>query len=397
MSKNTTIAVITPGSLPVPALLGGGIETVVYDYARHNTRQQMLIVSALDGGLPAAEIDQYGIEHLRIRNKSYHNFEIVWNHEYLIRYSRYIYRACALLKNRQPDIVHIHNMPHWVPIVRRQLGPRVKIILTNHNEKINREKYALRRLDKIMQAVDLLVYPSKSIAQLDILNKYPQYKDKVKVIYNGVDTEQYQKAAPELIARVKKKYGISSQKIVLFVGRLVKEKAADQILAAMQEVVKTEKDAQLVIVGSSFFGRGKQTPYVKKLQKLAVPIKENVLFTGFIDVADLPVFYSMAAAFVSPVVWDDPSPKTIYEAAACSTPIVATQRGGIPEIVVNGESAILLETPYTTAELAEVIIDMLREPDTGLLLGQQARARMLSRFAVASIAREWSALYEGLL
>lgn len=390
------VAVITPGSLPVPPVLGGGIETVVYDYARQNTQQKMIIVSALDGGLPEEETDRYGIDHIRIRNKSYDNFEIVFNHEYLIRYSRYIFKACQALKKRQPDAVHIHNMPHWVPIVRRQLGKKVKIILTNHNEKINQEQYAKKRLTEIMSAVDLVVYPSKRIAALDLTEKNPRYAGSVQVIYNGVDTDMYKKSTRDEISRVKNKYGLFSQKIVLFVGRLVKEKAADQVLAAMQEVVKAEKDAILVITGSSFFGKGTQTPYVKKLQDLAEPIKDNVVFTGFIDAADLPVLYSMAGAFVSPVVWDDPSPKTIYEAAACEAPIIATQRGGIPEIVKNGESAILLETPYTTAELAETIVDMLREPDTGLLLGQQARARMLERFTVPRIAREWSTLYAEL-
>lgn len=390
----TTVAVITPGSLPVPPVLGGGIETVVYDYARSNPKQKIIIVSGLDGGLPAEEIDTYGIEHIRIRNKSYDNFEIVFKHEYIVRYSRYIYKACAALKERNVDVIHIHNMPHWVPIVREKLGPKVKLILTNHNEKINQEAYAKKRLKKIMDTVDLVVYPSKRIAELDLTEKNPQYKSKVKVIYNGVDVDFFKKYARADIEQVKKKYSLFSQKIVLFVGRLVWEKAADQVLAAMQEVIKTEKDAILVIVGSSFFGKGLQTPYVKKLQSLAEPIKDNVLFTGFIEVADLPVLYSMAMAFVSPVVWDDPSPKTIYEAAACQAPIVATQRGGIPEIVKNGESAILLDTPYTTPELAEVIIDMLREPDTGALLGQQARARMLERFTVPKIAREWADLYE---
>lgn len=399
MPKSTavTVAVITPGSLPVPPVLGGGIETVVYDYAKANTQQKFIIVSALDGGLPATEIDEYGIEHIRIRNKSYDNFELVFQHEYWIRYNRYIYRACAALKARQVNVVHVHNMPHWVPIIRQQLGSKIKIILTNHNEKINQERYAQNRLVQIMAAVDMVVYPSQRIAELDLLEKNPQYRSKVKVIYNGVNTDVFRKYTLSEIEKVKKKYGLFSQKIVVFIGRLVKEKAADEVLAAMQEVVRVEKDAVLVITGSSFFGKGKQTPYVKKLQALAEPIRDNVVFTGFIDVADIPVLYSMSSVFVSPVIWDDPSPKTIYEAAACCTPIISTQRGGIPEIVKNGESAILLETPYTTGELAEVIIDILREPDTGLLLGQQARARMLERFTVPKIAREWAKLYEEIL
>jgi spore coat protein SA len=386
-----TVAVITPGSLPVPPVLGGGIETVVYDYARLNKKQKCIIVSALDGGLPAAETDQYGIRHIRISNKSWQNVEVVWHHEYLIRYSRYIYEACRQLNLLNPDIVHIHNMPHWVPIVRRQMGLQVKIILTNHNEKIGNEKYARDRLSRIMASVDYLVYPSRRIAETDLIEKYPQYADKVNVIYNGVDTAFFAPAEQSAITRVKNKYKITAKNILLFVGRLVSEKAPDRILQVLPQILAQEPDTQLVIVGSSFFGKGNVTSYVKKLQALAEPVKDKVVFTGFIPVGDLPVLYSLASGFVSPGVWDDPSPKTMYEAAACATPIVSTKAGGIPEIL--GDTAILLEKNSNEKELTAAILKLLRDP-LRKMLGERALRRVTDRFDLKIIVKQWSDFYE---
>ena len=396
-SSKPVVAVITPGSLPVPPVLGGGIQTVIYEYAIKNKSQNIVIVSSQDAGLPALELDKEGIGHIRIKNKSYHNFELVWRDDYLIRFNWYIYKACRILKELQPDVVHIHNRPHFVPIARNILGNTVKIALTEHNQKIAEDKYVLSRINKIMSSLDMVIDCSKKILELDLLAAFPQYQEKTAVIYNGVDSDFYQKADPETIKKVINKYSLGSQKNILFVGRLVSEKAVDKLLEALPYVLKEEPDAKLVIVGSSFFGKSKTTPFIKKLIKLAEPVKNSVSFTGFVDTEDLPVLYSLADIFASPVNWDDPSPKTIYEAAACETAIVSTKRGGIPEIVVDGDSALLLDSPYEITELADTIVSLLREPETRERLGANGRQRMLENFTTEIIARQWADAYQNLI
>jgi glycosyltransferase involved in cell wall biosynthesis len=391
------VAVITSGSLPVPPVLGGGIQTVVYDYALYNKLQNIVIVSALDGGLEPYELDDNGIGHIRIRNKSYDNIDIAWNGHFLFRYSRYIHKACTALKELQPDIVHIHNMPHFVPIVRQKLGPKVKIILTNHNTKIAEERFVLRQLGRIMSSLDAVIYPSRRIAELDLLEKHPEYKSKVSIIYNGVDVRVYKKYPPADIDHVRKKYQITAKKTLLFVGRLVEEKGAHLLLAAFPEILKKEPDTAVVIVGSSFFGKGTLTPYVQKLRKLAEPVKDKVIFTGFIDAADLPVLYSMATLFVSPVIWDDPSPKTIYEAAACEVPILSAARGGIPEIVTHGNSAYLLSRHFTSDELSGTVIQLFSDEQLRSVLARNARQRVMDKFTCEKISEQWAGAYDNLL
>ena len=152
------------------------------------------------------------------------------------------------------------------------------------------------KLAAIGEAVDYFVYPSRKIAELDLLQYYPQYAQKCRVIYNGVDGKLFKPvakssaSAQELLV----KYNLQGHKILLFIGRLVAEKAVDQILAALSEVLNAEKSAVLLIVGSSFFGKSKVTNYVKRLRKLAEPLKGAVRFTGFLPNQDLPLFYSLA-------------------------------------------------------------------------------------------------------
>ncbi len=395
--RKPIVAVITSGTLPVPALLGGGIQTVVYDYAVCNQMQNIIIVSALDGGMPPYELDKNGIGHIRIRNKAFDNFELVWKGHFLVRYSRYIYKACERLLELRPDIVHIHNMPHFVPIVREKLGPDVKIILTDHNTKIAEENYVLRQLPKIMSSLDKVIYPSKRIAEIDLTNNYPHFKEKVSVIYNGVDTALYKKYPEKDMARVRAKYGIKTPKTIIFVGRLVAEKGAAVLLSALPQVLQANPDTSLVVVGSSFFGKGQDTPYVKKLRELAEPIKDKVIFTGFIDVADLPVLYSQATVFVSPVTWDDPSPKTIYEAAACEVPILSVARGGIPEIVTNNDSALLLSPGFSGLDLSKALNKLLNDPALRKQLAASALKRVQDNFTCKLIGEQWGKAYQDLI
>lgn len=388
-----TVVIITPGSLPVPPVLGGSIETVIYDIVTHSPANNYVIVSALAGGLPAIERDALGVGHLRFRNKSYDNVEIVWRNEYLVRFNLFVFRAARALRRLQPDVVHIHNMPHWAPLLRKYLGPKVKIILTDHNQKINQEQYVKNRLKNIMQAIDKLYYPSDSIAYHDILKMYPQYTDKVSTIYNCIDTTLFYRRSPQEIKQIKARLGIKTDKLILYVGRLVQEKAVDWVLRAMVKIVQLEPEAKLVIVGTSFFAEGKDTPYIASLRRLAEPIKSSVIFTGYIDNSELPALYSAAKVFIFPVLWDDPSPKTMYEAAACEAPILATLRGGIPEIVINGSSAVLLKTPYSLSNLVRSTISLLRSKRKGVRLGKAARKRMLERFTIQKITKAWEKVY----
>lgn len=388
-----TVAIIAPDSLPVPPVLGGSIQTIIYDYTKLLKGLNVVVISKKAGGLPKYQRDEHGVGHIHISSRSFESLELKWGNDFLFRWNLYIYRACWELKKLAPQVVHVHNRPHWIPIIRKILGSKVKIIMTNHNQKIAEDNYVLKKMAKIIPEIDLAVYPSRRIAELDLLEKFPQCGAKTEIIYNCVETEKFKKVSTAQQALVREKYKLGKSKVLLFVGRLVKEKAIDKILEALPLVLKEEKDVKLLIAGSSFFAGAQDTPFIKKLKELAEPIKQSVIFTGFIDNDNLPELYSAADIFVSPVNWDDPSPKTIYEAAACECPIISTKRGGIPEIVEDGSSAVLLDSPYEPEELAVAIVSLLRDPEAAQLLACNARIRMQEKYTPTKVAKNWQTQY----
>jgi starch synthase len=111
--------------------------------------------------------------------------------------------------------------------------------------------------------------------------------------------------------------------------------------------------------------------------------------------ADLPAHYRRAAVCVVPSRWDN-SPNTVYEAMGCGTAVVASRVGGIPELVTDGETGLLVP-PDDPAALAEAVVTLLADPDRRARMGYRARAQALARFESATIAAQTLALYREAL
>jgi glycosyltransferase involved in cell wall biosynthesis len=121
---------------------------------------------------------------------------------------------------------------------------------------------------------------------------------------------------------------------------------------------------RLLVIGSSFYGNDdNENDFAKSLKEKAEPLKDRIIFTGFIPYSDMPNYLSIADIAVIPSVWDDPFPTTVLEAQAMGLPIITTRRGGIPEEVTE-DNAILLDTDeHFVDNLAKAILDLYEHPE----------------------------------
>lgn len=126
-----------------------------------------------------------------------------------------------------------------------------------------------------------------------------------------------------------------------------------------------------MVIGSSFFGNAtNESPFIKDLKDKAAPLKERIIFTGFIPYLQMPDYLQMADIAVIPSVWDDPFPTTVLEAQAMGLPIITTRRGGIPEEVTE-ENAILLKTDeHFIDNLTAAILDLYEHPEKRKQMGE---------------------------
>ena len=151
------------------------------------------------------------------------------------------------------------------------------------------------------------------------------------------------------------------KKIVLFSGRMNKEKGIDKLLLAWQKVDK--KEAALLIVGSYYYKSGiTNTSFANRINIL-IEGQKNIFFTGYINYNDMPKIYAIADLVVLPSKWEDPAPLTVIEALTSGKPLITTNSGGIPEYVINTGTIILAkEEPNFVSNLAVSIKKTISSP-----------------------------------
>ncbi|CDE83500.1 putative uncharacterized protein [Clostridium sp. CAG:273] len=188
-------------------------------------------------------------------------------------------------------------------------------------------------------------------------------KDKCVVLRNGIDTKKFSITIDEIEKqKIKKKYNINDDdKILLFTGRLVKEKGIKELLEALSKV--QIKNLKLLVVGSSLNNINVKTKYEIEIEELVKKINKNVIFTGFVEYKEIYKLYAIADIAVLPSIWDDPAPLTIIESMAAGLPIITTNSGGIPEYAKNGCAVILKRDENMIYNLKNAIIDLLNHKE----------------------------------
>ena len=162
---------------------------------------------------------------------------------------------------------------------------------------------------------------------------------------------------------------------VLFAGRLVANKGVHVLLDAMRLLQKQAVPLQAHIVGSSGFGLGEETPYIRQLKASSPP---SVAFLAYRSGTALGELFRKADMFCSPAVWDEPFGLVNVEALASGLPVVTTRSGGTSEIFSSG-GGIMVERGSAT-HLAYALRRLAEDPSLRTDLGRQGYAAFLERF-----------------
>lgn len=247
-----------------------------------------------------------------------------------------------------------------------------------------------------IEAADAVIAVSGGMRD-DVLNCYPHVKpERVHVIHNGIDPEIYR---PQRSEETLKRLGVdSSRPYAFFNGRITRQKGLQFLLAA---ALKMDPSHQLVIVASN-----PDTPEIAaEVAGLAERVRSergNLTWIGrYIPLEELIHLHSDAAVFVCPSIYE-PFGLVNLEAMACETAVVASRVGGIPEIVVDGETGYLVDydpddTEAFTAALAARVDELMNDAALAARMGKAGRARVLKHFGWPAIASRTAELYDSLL
>jgi glycosyltransferase involved in cell wall biosynthesis len=215
---------------------------------------------------------------------------------------------------------------------------------------------------------------------------------KLQVVYNGVELAPF--TVPVDVERIRLDLGLPRAGLVVGnVGRVAPWKGQAAFLRAMARVAQAQPTVWFAVVGDTIFDLGRD--YLGELKGLAagLGLQERVVFTGYR--ADLPRVYA-ALDVVVHCADAEPFGRTIVEAMAAGKPLVAYADGGVPELVVDGQTGLLVP-PGDEAGLAAATLALLNASERRYGFGAAGRQRVAERFDPARVARQLEAIYEHTL
>jgi len=245
--------------------------------------------------------------------------------------------------------------------------------------------FRIRNYIKISsQRADIIITIS-SWAKKDIVRILKVPKNKVKVIYNGINKKLF-KPIPDLSLQrlVKRKYGIR-KKFILTVGPLGRRKNHNRLIDAYSNLPEyIREDYQLILTGEK---KGAYNNLLKKASKTC-PAKD-IVFTGYIPEKEMPMIINAASLFVFPSLYEGFG-IPLLEAMACGTPILASNVSSIPEVV--GDAALLFD-PYNVNEMANAIDRAINDKDLRQKLVQRGFER-IKKYSWENSAKEILGVFE---
>jgi glycogen synthase len=313
----------------------------------------------------------------------------------------------------EADVVHCHTWYAHLAgcLLKPLLGAR--LVLTTHSlephrpwkvEQLGSAYHVSSWVERTAYAnADGVVAVSEAMKR-DVYDIYGVPGEKIRVIYNGIDVQQYKPTPDPSLLR---SYHIDPNRpFVLFVGRITRQKGIMHLINALKDI---RPGVQVVLCAGA-----PDTPEIGREMAARVEQarrdsrKEIIWVQQIVPRDELIRLYTHAAIFICPSVYE-PFGIINLEAMACETPVVASAVGGIPEVVVPEETGLLVPFEPVSAQdfeprapeqfsrgLASAVNLLLDDPTTMQAMGRRARARVEQYFSWTSIARRTLEFYRAL-
>jgi glycosyltransferase involved in cell wall biosynthesis len=327
----------------------------------------------------------------------------------------YSIRIAISIRVSRYDVVHVHNFLQFTSIIKF-FNPTATICLHMHCAWLR--QFATAASERRLRKVDLIIGVSDCITE-GIRNRYPTLADRCHTVYNGVDTARFcpgpvVSSPDDRPARL------------LYIGRLSPEKGVHLLIRAFKILAESRPTLQLDIVGypgivpyiyllpdpenraaatlEPFYGSRafdmvrrqfllKGEAYLADLAAAAAG-DSRIIFHGGVLQSDTIAFYRRAAILVAPSIIESFG-MPVAEASACALPVVASDCGGLPEIVEHRRTGILVSCGEAE-EMALAISQLIDDPELARAMGEAGRQRILERFTWEASARRLADLIEKL-
>ncbi len=358
----------------VLSLQTGGLERVVTDLVGEERAlgQRVAVVTLSDRGELASTVEAAGVPVICAHKPAGLRFKTTQD-------------LAAIFGKLRPDVVHTHQIGalfYAGPAARRAGVPLV--VHTEHGKHYDR--FRTRWLGRLASRHAARVFcVSQDLASHMLLHRVVQ-PSKVLVVVNGIDTNRFNRQGEG--SKLRQTLGVPCDApVVGTIGRLTEVKRQDSLIRAFVAVRQRVPEAHLLIVGDG--------PLMAELRGLAAElgVEQAVHFPGY---QPQPERYLQVMDVFALSSRSEGMPLVLLEAGAMGLPVVAMRVGGVPEVIVQGHTGLLV-APGDEAALATALSELLADVPLAQRMGTAARERVLSTFSLSRMAGEYQQQYQELL
>ena len=360
-----TIAIITSGLLPVPAVHGGAVENLIeflIDYNELHPTHHFILYTKADPSFTSTYLSKYKYtrfiqiytESLLYRVKQTIRRSYKWKYYSNVYWDYFLKQCINDLKKRTVDDILIENRAEFVLPVYKELG--IKPIVHLHI------KYRLEETIPEI-AIASIKYAKSYIAVSEwvkntVLEVYPQ--GNVIHIHNGIQLDKFNRISK---AEARKEFKLSDDDFILsYAGRIVDIKGIRELIIGMHSL-KDIPNLKLLVAGNSFSGKGHKSLFMQNLIEQAKELDDRIIFTGYIPYDKIPTLLSASDVALVPTIKDEAFALSCTEAMASGIPLITTYSGGIPETSVGCARILQPDKKTLPKELARNIRELYESPE----------------------------------
>lgn len=372
-----SVAIITPGTFPIPSGASSSVERVV-EYMASLAAERVHIQ------IYAKRFQDQGCSDL-VRGVSCERVEAVNSHGY-------IQQVLRQLDSFDPDIIQIENRPRYVLAVRAA-RPAARIWLNLHSTTfIHSGHISKRALKQAMRECEIILVNSRYLYN-QVARAAPECKKRIVVNPLGVDQERFisrwSQAGKQQYLELRQDQGWEDRQLILFAGRLIPLKGVHHLLHAVPHVIRKYPRALFVIVGGASYGRTRKTNYIRRLEQLGRRYPQHVRFIPYVSHEEMPRWYGAADLAVVPSVRRESFGLVNVEAMASGVPVIATRVGGIQEVVQHQITGVLMRPNRIGPQLVRALNQLLGDEQLRERMGRAGAELVGNSFTWRQMAERW--------
>ncbi|GER77358.1 glycosyltransferase [Enterococcus faecium] len=368
------VAIITSGYLPIPSVMGGGVEVLIDNLIIQNESEKKVKFTIFSSHNSDAEkiSSKYRYSeffYLKTNQvvkgldkfiyfimKNIFKVNKPYSYRYIFQRLKFIRSVSKILKKNNYDKIIIENNAVLLGVLKNKNNYekyKGKYYMHLHNEILNDfNNYS------ILKSVSKILCVSEYLSTITAAKFESLGKEKFEVVLNGIDLDRFRYIdSTHKIDDLKKKFSIKNNEFIfLYTGRIAEEKGILELLTAFSNI--KNKNSRLLIVGSSFFDTNVKSKFERRIEHIIDGMKDRIIFTGYIPNNDLYEIYNIADVSVLPSIWGEPAGLTMVESICSGTPVITTNAGGIPEYI-DEDCAIILQNDNKLTENLSKSMDYL--------------------------------------